>query len=117
MLYLVCFVCHERGEVYCIRRTKKKNEGKTQYQYRIYYLPGRIELVELHAEVRGVCPRVDRETDLESGKGDPLHDAAPEVAELGDGLDRSLGEHVKRERLVWGFWKPGRNDREKNARI
>ena len=47
------------------------------------YLPGRIELVELHAEVRGVCPGVDRETDLESGKRDSLHDAAPEVAKLG----------------------------------
>lgn len=77
------------------------------------YLPGRIKLVELHAEVGRVCPRVDREANLEGGKGDPLHDAAPEIAELGDGLDRSLGEDMKRERLVLMlFRKPRRDGRE-----
>lgn len=82
------------------------------------YLPGRIELVKFDAEVGRVCPRVDRETDLERGKGYPLHDAAPEVAELGDGLDRSLGEDVKRKGLFfWFFRKTPKRRTVENERI
>lgn len=64
------------------------------------HLSRRVQLVELHAQVGRVGPRVHRQPDLQGSENDPLHHRATEVAELRDGLDGPLREHVQGERLI-----------------
>lgn len=77
---------------------QRQTQQKQQQQQRFTnqgHLSGRIQLVELDAQVGRVLPRVHRHSDLQGRKGDPLHDGAAEVAQGGDGLDRPLRENVE----------------------